>query len=467
MLTAHVDQIAHWKHSRMDDQQTLPDHGDPGGESPLPEAQPPGERRRGALSFVIVFLVVTIILLVLGRYAVNTRFMNWYLFQVAGHTSWVLDVIGYSSGLEDPAMYRDRAAAVRAELDARRRSEDAPVRPENEFDSAPLEPYEIWQYRSLLLARQLAHTEEMAALTAPRETAVLDSDEERIAHLRESLNRLTKSTYFVGAAGTVQVMATELGPLLEASEETVSALERGQRPEGVSLDSVLEQLDRQIAAGLDQQHAYLESRAIQLSLQIHDRHGPTVDFIARAGLTTQLRDAEANLRSAQQNTEVSETIREERIDTWKSKVDSLKKARETATENRDAEADQDRRFRFNVVPDCGALPSMSIFLAAMIAFPTELWRRLLGLLIGLPLLYAINIARLTCLALIGAYTGNGQIFEFAHEYVWQAVYIVFVVIVWLMWVEFIVRPKARQKTENTSPLIPLQRGADLKIPRIL
>jgi exosortase/archaeosortase family protein len=415
---------------------------------PAPE---PVRRRRGALSFVVVFLAVTVVLLVLGRYAVNTRFMNWYLFEVAGHTSWILDVIGDSSELEDTSLYGDRPAAVRAELDSWRNGNGAAGQPEGEYSSEPLTAREVWQYRSMLLARQYSQTNEMAALTAPRSRPELESGEAQQAYLRERMNALTRSTRFDGPGGAIQVMPQGLGEFIQNTESTLAALERGEMPESIPLGAVLTQLEEQIESALDQQHAYLQSRAVQISLQIHDRHGPTVDFLARAGLTTQLRHAEAELNEVEQAAGLSEATRESRVRELKERIATLKATRETAAKNRDAEADKDLRFRFNVVPDCGALPSMSIFLAAMIAFPADLWRRLLGLLIGLPLLYAINIARLTCLALIGAYSENGQIFEFAHEYVWQAVYIIFVVIIWLMWVEFIVRPKSPQQTKAHPP----------------
>ena len=96
-------------------------------------------------------------------------------------------------------------------------------------------------------------------------------------------------------------------------------------------------------------------------------------------------------------------------------------------------------FHFIVVPECGAIEVMSIFFAAVIAFPT-LWRkRLLGVLIGVPIMYCVNIFRLTCLAVIGAYDNGGQWFKLSHEYIWQAIYILFVVVVWLLWIEVIVK----------------------------
>jgi len=56
-------------------------------------------------------------------------------------------------------------------------------------------------------------------------------------------------------------------------------------------------------------------------------------------------------------------------------------------------------------------------------------------------MYGVNIFRLTVLAVVGAIDqSDGRIwFSFAHEYVWQAVYIVFVVAVWLLWVEYVVK----------------------------
>lgn len=96
-------------------------------------------------------------------------------------------------------------------------------------------------------------------------------------------------------------------------------------------------------------------------------------------------------------------------------------------------------FGFTVIPDCGAIPSTAIFCAAILAFPTRWWKRLIGILIGVPILYAVNIFRLACLGIIGAFTNGGEWFHFAHKFVWQGLYIVFVVAIWMVWVEFLVR----------------------------
>ena len=100
-------------------------------------------------------------------------------------------------------------------------------------------------------------------------------------------------------------------------------------------------------------------------------------------------------------------------------------------------------FTFIVVPACGAIEVMVIFLAAVVAFPATWHHRLRGLAMGLPLMYLVNIARLACLACLGALDESGRWFNFVHEYVWQSVYVIFVVLVWMAWVELGKRQAAR------------------------
>jgi exosortase/archaeosortase family protein len=103
-----------------------------------------------------------------------------------------------------------------------------------------------------------------------------------------------------------------------------------------------------------------------------------------------------------------------------------------------------KRFTFSIVPDCGALEAIAIFVAAVLVFPASFVKRLIGIALGVPLLYLVNLGRLTCLAVIGALTPGAQWFDFSHKYVWQGVYVIFVVVFWLLWVEFIV---GRKKSE--------------------
>jgi len=51
----------------------------------------------------------------------------------------------------------------------------------------------------------------------------------------------------------------------------------------------------------------------------------------------------------------------------------------------------------------------------------------------------VNVIRLVCLAFIGAFIRNRYVFNFAHIYVWQTIFILFVVCIWLIWIEKIVK----------------------------
>jgi exosortase/archaeosortase family protein len=104
-----------------------------------------------------------------------------------------------------------------------------------------------------------------------------------------------------------------------------------------------------------------------------------------------------------------------------------------------------RSFSFKVVPNCGAVPIIVIYVAAVLLFPVPFKKRLIGAVAGTVILYVINVVRLSILAWVGAIdsTPERRWFTFVHEYVWQGVYISIVVLVWLGWYALFVRGRAR------------------------
>ena len=181
---------------------------------------------------------------------------------------------------------------------------------------------------------------------------------------------------------------------------------------------------------------------------VYREMGPLVSLIFKASPVRKLGDARARLTDLRRDTGLDEATRTQRIADAEQDVARLKEdvaAAKNAGGN--AAANRDVSFSFIVIPDCGAIPSMAIFFSAVLAFPAPLWRRLAGILAGLPILYCINAFRLAFLGAIGALDRGGKWFHFAHEYVWQGIYIVFVVAVWLAWVELLVKTGA-PKTEG-------------------
>lgn len=90
-------------------------------------------------------------------------------------------------------------------------------------------------------------------------------------------------------------------------------------------------------------------------------------------------------------------------------------------------------FEANVVPACTGLFTMTIYVAAVLAYPCAWKRKLQGVLLGISAIVALNWARILSLLLIGAYWQ--QVFDFAHLVVWQSLALVFAVFLWLYWMQ--------------------------------
>jgi exosortase/archaeosortase family protein len=342
---------------------------------PAADATRKGPPRWRLSRFVLVFILSASVLLISGRYAVNTRPMNWYLFQVARPTAWILGLVGQSAKLEDPAPYAGRADAIRAAL------------PGSTASDTPLSSYEVWQFRALGVRLKRVEARQAAKELTPLPLPNAPTPEEYVEYVRARLDQLARSIAPRGEATEYILTCPGLAEFMSGATERLNRLARAGDKTGETFTAEVNALSDQVESFRLRQVAYLEERAHQLAAQ-EVVLGPGVDFVARA-----------------------------------------------ATEET-AEA----RFQFHVVPDCGALPSMSIFMAAILAFPAAWRKRAAGIFVGIPLLFTINVLRLACLGVIGAYTHEGEIFTFAHEYVWQGIYLVFVAGIWLLWVEYIVRP---------------------------
>ncbi len=90
-----------------------------------------------------------------------------------------------------------------------------------------------------------------------------------------------------------------------------------------------------------------------------------------------------------------------------------------------------------VIEECTGAYEMIIFAAAVLAFPAGWRKKELGILLGLPLLYAINILRMLLLAYIQAH-GSPELFDFMHIYFWQATLILMILGVFILWIKLAV-----------------------------
>lgn len=101
---------------------------------------------------------------------------------------------------------------------------------------------------------------------------------------------------------------------------------------------------------------------------------------------------------------------------------------------------QFQNFRATIVEACNGVLPTYIFLAAVIAFPSLWIDKLRGLLLGVPALFLVNLARVLSLMFLGAY--EPDIVERVHIDVWQTVVVALAMGIWIFWAERIVRPRS-------------------------
>jgi len=100
-------------------------------------------------------------------------------------------------------------------------------------------------------------------------------------------------------------------------------------------------------------------------------------------------------------------------------------------------------YGINVVYGCNGAFATAILLSGIIAYPSRIREKLVGVLIGIPAIFAINQVRVISLFLLGR--SHPDVFEEAHVYVWQPIIIIFAIFVWDFWARNFVRKGKVQK----------------------
>lgn len=105
-------------------------------------------------------------------------------------------------------------------------------------------------------------------------------------------------------------------------------------------------------------------------------------------------------------------------------------------------------FAVSIEAGCNGVEATLVLLAAMLAFPAPWKHKVVGLVIGILAVQLLNILRVISLFYLGQW--NYDVFEFSHLYVWQALIMLDVLIVWLIWV----RRVPRFDGDGTPPAVP-------------
>ncbi len=90
-----------------------------------------------------------------------------------------------------------------------------------------------------------------------------------------------------------------------------------------------------------------------------------------------------------------------------------------------------------IIDECTAVFGSIVYLSCVLAYPADTRKKVIGIALGIPCLYVVNMVRLVILAFVGV--SNPRIFEFVHTYLWQTIFIVFVIVIWLVWVDKVVK----------------------------
>jgi exosortase H (IPTLxxWG-CTERM-specific) len=94
-------------------------------------------------------------------------------------------------------------------------------------------------------------------------------------------------------------------------------------------------------------------------------------------------------------------------------------------------------FAVSIEAGCNGVEATIVLVAAILAFPAAWTRKLIGLAAGIVAVQGLNVVRVISLFYIGQW--NFDVFEWAHLYVWQALIMLDVLIVWLLWVRTLPR----------------------------
>ena len=89
------------------------------------------------------------------------------------------------------------------------------------------------------------------------------------------------------------------------------------------------------------------------------------------------------------------------------------------------------RFAMEIKRGCDAIEPSAIFVAAVIAFPAPLRRKVVGMLAGALCLAVINVIRIVTLFVVGVYFP--KVFHVIHVDAWQALFIVLTLFLWVVW----------------------------------
>ena len=92
-------------------------------------------------------------------------------------------------------------------------------------------------------------------------------------------------------------------------------------------------------------------------------------------------------------------------------------------------------FAVSIEAGCNGIEAALVLAAAILAFRAPWKARLAGFVVGLAAVQALNVLRVVSLFYIGQWSVRA--FDWAHLYLWQALIMLDVLVVWLLWLRWV------------------------------
>ena len=105
-------------------------------------------------------------------------------------------------------------------------------------------------------------------------------------------------------------------------------------------------------------------------------------------------------------------------------------------------------FGVSIEPGCNGVEAFVVLSASILAFPSGWMSKLVGLALGFLAIQMLNVVRVISLFYLGQW--NAAAFDFAHTYLWQALIMVDVLAVWLLWLRSIQRNVGQPSASDTA-----------------
>ncbi|MBL8878856.1 MAG: exosortase H [Phycisphaerales bacterium] len=105
------------------------------------------------------------------------------------------------------------------------------------------------------------------------------------------------------------------------------------------------------------------------------------------------------------------------------------------------------RYALRIERGCDAIDPLAMFAAAALAVPASWKRKSIGIVLGAITLALLNLVRVLSLYYVGVHWP--RLFETAHIEIWQPLFIIITMLIWLGWASWAI--SGRTKNETSPP----------------